>query len=112
MASTMEFKGYIARVDYDDDAKLFHGQILNLRDVITFQGRSVSELRKALRDSVNDYVELCSARGEKPERPFSGKVLLRLTPELHRAAIVAAAQRRRSLNAWATEVIARATKSG
>jgi len=112
MASTMEYKGYIARVEYDDEAKLFHGQIMNLRDVITFQGRSVKELRKALRDSVDDYVEFCASRGEKPEKPFSGKVLLRLTPELHRAAMVAAAQRRRSLNAWATEVIERATRRG
>ena len=112
MASTMEYKGYIARVEYDDEAKLFHGQIMNLRDVITFQGRSVMELRKALRGSVDDYVEFCAERGEKPEKPFSGKVLLRLTPELHRAAMVAAAQRRRSLNAWATEVIARATRKG
>lgn len=112
MASTMQYKGYIARVEYDDKAKLFHGQILNLRDVITFQGRSVTELRKALRDSVGDYVEFCAERGEKPEKPFSGKVLLRLTPELHRAAMVAAAQRRRSLNAWAAEVIERATRRG
>ena len=79
MASTMEYKGYIARVEYDDKAKLFHGQVMNLRDVITFQGRSVTELRKALRDSVDDYVEFCAERGEKPEKPFSGKVLLRLT---------------------------------
>ncbi len=112
MASTMEYKGYIARVEYDDEAQLFHGQIMNLRDVITFQGRSVRELRKALRDSVDDYVAFCTARGEEPEKPFSGKVLLRLTPELHRAAMVAAAQRRRSLNAWAREVIERATRKG
>jgi len=112
MASTMEYKGYIARVEYDDEAQLFHGQIMNLRDVITFQGRSVTELRKALRGSVDDYVAFCAARGEEPEKPFSGKVLLRLTPELHRAAMVAAAQRRRSLNAWASEVIERATRKG
>jgi len=110
MASTMEYKGYVARVEYDDEAQLFHGQVLNLRDVITFQGRSVAELRKALRASVKDYLEFCAARGEEPEKPFSGKVLLRLTPEIHRAAVVAAAQRRRSLNAWASEVIERAIR--
>jgi predicted HicB family RNase H-like nuclease len=108
----MEYKGYIARVEYDDEAELFHGQVMNLRDVITFQGHSVKELRKALRASVEDYVAFCASRGEEPEKPFSGKVLLRLSPELHRAAMVAAAQRRRSLNAWATEVIERATRKG
>lgn len=112
MASTMEYKGYIARVEYDDEAQLFHGQVMNLRDVITFQGRSVTELRKALRGSVDDYVAFCAARGEEPEKPFSGKVLLRLTPEIHRAAMVAAARRRRSLNAWASEVIERASRKG
>jgi predicted HicB family RNase H-like nuclease len=112
MASTMEYKGYIARVEYDDKAQLFHGQVMNLRDVITFQGRSVTELRKALRGSVDDYVAFCAARGEEPEKPFSGKVLLRLSPETHRAAIVAATQRRRSLNAWASEVIERAIRKG
>ncbi|MFH1183699.1 MAG: type II toxin-antitoxin system HicB family antitoxin [Chloroflexota bacterium] len=106
----MEYKGYIARVEYDDEAQLFHGQVMNLRDVITFQGHSVAELRKALRASIADYLAFCAARGEQPEKPFSGKVLLRLTPEIHRAAVVAAAQRRRSLNAWATEVIERAIR--
>ena len=86
MASTMEYKGYVARVEYDDEARLFHGQVMNLRDVITFQGRSVAQLRKALRDSVDDYLAFCAQRGEAPERPFSGKVLLRLSPKVHRAA--------------------------
>ena len=108
----MEYKGYIARVEYDDEAQLFHGQVMNLRDVITFQGRSVTELRKALRGSVDDYVAFCAARGEEPEKPLSGKVLLRLTPEIHRAAMLAAAQRRRSLNAWASEVIELASRKG
>ena len=108
----MEYKGYIARVEYDDEAQLFHGQVMNLRDVITFQGRSVTELRKALRGSVDDYVAFCAARGEEPEKPLSGKVLLRLTPEIHRAAMLAAAQRRRSLNAWASEVIELAPRKG
>ena len=112
MASTMEYKGYIARVEYDDEAQLFHGQALNLRDVITFQGRSVTELKKALRGSVDDYVAFCATRGEEPEKPLSGKVLLRLTPEIHCAAMLAAAQRRRSLNAWASEVIERASRKG
>ena len=111
MASTMEYKGYIARVEYDDEAQLFHGQVMNLRDVITFQGRSVSELRKALRGSIDDYLAFCTERGEEPEEPFSGKVLLRLSPEIHRAAMVAAAKRRRSLNAWASEVIERAARN-
>ena len=108
----MEYKGYIARVEYDDEAQLFHGQVMNLRDVITFQGPSVTELRKALRGSVDDYVAFCATRGEEPEKPFSGKVLLRLTPEIHRAAMLAAVQRRRSLNAWASDVIERASRKG
>jgi predicted HicB family RNase H-like nuclease len=97
------------------EARPFDPQLRSLpRDIplVTVQGRSVTELRKALLGSVDDYVALCAARGEEPEKPLSGKVLLRLTPEIHRAAMLAAAQQRRSLNAWASEVIELASRKG
>ena len=70
--NTMSYKGYEALVSYDEDAELFHGEVINLRDVITFQGRSVDELKKALEDSVEDYLAFCAERGEAPEKPYSG----------------------------------------
>lgn len=70
----MTYKGYVGRVDYDDDAGIFHGAVVNLRDVITFQGTTVEELRQAFRDSVDDYLEFCAGRGEEAEQRFSGNL--------------------------------------
>ena len=76
----MEYKGYFARVEFDDEANIFHGEVINLRDVISFEGESVDELRKAFIDSVEDYLEFCAERGEDPEKPYSGKFLVRVGP--------------------------------
>lgn len=95
---SMEYKGYIGLIEYDDAARIFHGEVVNLRDVITFQGESVGELRQALEDSVEDYLEYCRERNEKPEKPFSGKVLLRINPELHRKIYIKAKQSGESVN--------------
>ena len=78
----MTYKGYRARVELDEQAGVFHGEIINTRDVITFQGSSVDELTRAFEDSVDDYLEFCSSRGEEPEKPFSGKFLVRVPPEV------------------------------
>lgn len=102
----MEYRGYVAHVEYDDEAGIFHGEVINLRDVITFQGQSVAELRRALRDSVDDYLDFCASRGEEPEKPFSGKFSLRIDPELHRRLAVRAQAERKSLNSWISEKLA------
>jgi predicted HicB family RNase H-like nuclease len=65
----LKYKGYVGRADFDDEAGLFHGEVLALRDVITFQGRSVEELEQAFRDSIDDYLEFCANRREEPDRP-------------------------------------------
>ena len=72
----MKYKGYLARAEFDDEADIFHGQVINIRDVVTFQGKSVAELRQAFEDSVQDYFAFCAERGEEPERPFSGRLIL------------------------------------
>ena len=101
----MQYKGYTAKVEYDDEAGLFHGYVLNLRDVITFQGTSVEELRREFRESVDDYLDWCAERNEAPEKPFSGKFLVRLEPRLHRAIASKAALSRESLNTWVVHVL-------
>jgi predicted HicB family RNase H-like nuclease len=101
----MEYEGYIGKVEFDDDAGIFHGEVINLRDVITFQGETVDELRQAFRESVDDYLAFCAERGEKPEKPFSGKFVLRIPPELHRKIYVRAKTSDKSLNSWVTDVL-------
>jgi predicted HicB family RNase H-like nuclease len=94
----LTYKGYQGVVGYDEEAHLFHGEVINTRDVITFQGTTVKQLERAFRDSVNDYLEFCAARGEDPDKPFSGTLSLRVAPELHRALHLRAKQSGKSLN--------------
>ena len=99
----LNYKGYVGRAEFDDEARLFHGEVLDLKDVITFQGTSVDELEQAFRDSVDDYLEFCAERGEEPDKPFSGRLMLRLPPALHRQVYVRAQQEGKSLNQWIAE---------
>lgn len=101
----MTYENYIAHVEFDDEAEIFHGEVINTRDVITFQGKSVKELKKAFIDSIEDYLQFCAERGEDPDKPFSGKFNLRLDPELHREAVIAAKEDGLSLNQWVAEAI-------
>jgi len=104
----MEYKGYTGAVEFDGEADIFHGEVTNLRDVITFQGRSVKELRKAFRDSVDFYLEHCASIGKEPEKPYSGKFVVRVEPNLHRKIAGKAQQEQKSLNAWVQETLAEA----
>jgi len=101
----LEYKGYIGKVEFDDKAEIFHGEVINLKDVITFQGRSVSELQKAFKDSINDYLEFCAERDESPEKPLSGNFTLRVDPELHRKIYLQACMSNKSLNSWVAEIL-------
>lgn len=107
--TTMTYKDYEAVVDFDDEAEVFHGEVINLRDVITFQGESGTELKEAFKDSVEDYLAFCKERGEKPEKPFSGQFVVRADPSLHRAVVSAAKRAGVSLNKWVTTTLARAS---
>ena len=99
----MEYKGYHATVEYDQDADVFHGEVVNTRTVLTFQGRSVDALKAALQDTVEDYLAWCAERGKEPEKPYSGKLLVRIAPEVHRRLSIEAAKIGKSLNALITE---------
>jgi predicted HicB family RNase H-like nuclease len=101
----MEYKGYIGKVEFDEEAGVLYGEVINVRDVITFEGLSVDEIQKAFRESVDDYLDFCAQRGESPEKPFSGKFVVRLPAELHRKAYVQAKLADKSLNGWITEVL-------
>jgi predicted HicB family RNase H-like nuclease len=96
----MHYKGYSASVEFDEDAKLFHGEVIDLRDVITFEADCAKDLIRAFHDSVNDYLEFCAERGEAPEKPFSGNLPLRMDVNLHRKVFVAASSQGKSVNAW------------
>lgn len=101
----MSYKNYIAKIQYDDLAEIFHGEVINIKDIITFQGSSITELKKEFKNSIEDYFEFCAKRHENPEKPFSGKFNLRISPDLHRKAAVAAKLHNMSLNQWVMDII-------
>ena len=69
----MEYKGYIGKGNFDDEAGIFHGEVVGTRDVITFQGKSLSELTIAFQESIDDYLAFCERRGETPDKPPSSQ---------------------------------------
>lgn len=102
----IEYKGYKGVFAYDASIEAFHGRVVGLQDVVTFQGCSVEELKTEMAESVEDYLELCAEAGRDPERPYRGEFLVRTTPEVHRAAAIAAESEGMSLNAWVEAMIA------
>lgn len=104
----LEYKGYQGVVEFDAEAGLFHGEVADTRDVITFQGASVQELEEAFRESVDDYLAFCAERGEAPDRPFSGRLMVRVPSDLHRRLYTQAKQEGKSLNQVIRERLERA----
>jgi len=105
----MKYKEYDSVITFDEDARLFHGEVINIRDVVTFQGVNVDELEKAFHESVEDYIEFCASRGEKPEKPYSGKLIVRISPELHRELSMKAKKASVSINHLISEALAEYT---
>ena len=105
--TTMHHEGYVATIELDEDAGLFHGEVINTRDALTFQGQTLDELRTAFADTIADYVEWCRERGKEPERPYSGNFMLRVSPELHRRIATAAARSGKSINGYVAETLER-----
>jgi predicted HicB family RNase H-like nuclease len=100
----VNYKGYIGMPVVDHEAGVIRGRVINTRDMITFQGKTVEEAKQAFEESVDDYLEFCASRNEKPERPYSGKFMVRISPATHQALAVDAAKRGLSLN----ELVSRA----
>jgi len=105
MNNLMIYKGFSARVEFDARDNIFFGRILGIEDLVTFHGESVSELREAFQEAVLDYLDACKAIGKKPQKPFSGKLMFRVPPEVHAAVTIAAKASGKSLNQWAIEVL-------
>jgi predicted HicB family RNase H-like nuclease len=102
----MQYKGYTAgAINFDDTHGIFHGEVVGLRDVVTFQGRTAEELERAFRESIDDYLEFCAERGEPPDKPYSGKIMIRGEPDLHRRLAHRAAERGISINQLVTETL-------
>ncbi len=107
----MSYKGYVARIEYSDEDAAFVGHIAGIRDIVGFHGESVTELRAAFEEAVDDYLETCEKLGRPPQKPYSGRLLLRVAPDIHARAAALAEAQGRSLNAWAQDVLRQAVAS-
>jgi len=106
----MEYKGYYARVEFDEESNIFHGEVINISDVVTFEGTSVDELKQAFQDSVDDYLDFCAERGEDPVKLYSGKFVVRTSPELHKSIAIEAKAEGKSLNALVNEILSKSVR--
>ncbi len=106
----MEYKGYKAHIVFDEDAKVLHGRILGLRDVITFEAENAAELEREFQISVDDYLEYCAELGRDPERPFSGRVLVRISKDVHRQLWLVASHLGVSMNTYIANTLAENVK--
>ena len=105
MMNAMTYKGYTARIEFDSRDAIFAGRVLGIADSISFHGATVAELTKGFHSAINHYLADCAATGRAPQKPASGKLMLRIPPEIHTAASIAAQAAGKSLNQWAAEAL-------
>ncbi|MER9301609.1 type II toxin-antitoxin system HicB family antitoxin [Mesorhizobium sp. M0293] len=100
------YKGYLGTIEFDESDVVFHGRIMGIRDIFTYEAASAEELLKAFHECVDDYLDFCAEQNKEPEKPFSGKLALRTTPEVHRLVSRAAASDGKSINQWVSDTLA------
>ena len=108
--NVMAYRGYAARVELDAQDRIFVGHLAGIRDVVGFHGTSVDELETAFHEAVDDYVAACEKLGRPPEKPFSGRVMFRIDPEVHARAALAAQLAGMSLNQWGEQALRKAAQ--
>ncbi len=108
--NTMNYKGYPARIEYSEEDGCFIGHIVGINDIVGFHGETVTELKTAFEEAVNDYIETCAKLGRPAQKPYSGNLMLRVPPEIHAAVAAAAEVSGKSINQWATELLVAAVE--
>ncbi len=103
MNNILKYKGYIGSVNFDADDRIFHGWVIGITDVIGFEGADVDSLGNDFHEAVDDYFETCRKIGKEPEKPFTGRFVLHIPPELHSSIALAATMQKKSINAWVAD---------
>ncbi|WP_263081972.1 type II toxin-antitoxin system HicB family antitoxin [Endozoicomonas sp. Mp262] len=106
----MKYRGYIATIEFDNEDRIFVGHLAGINDIIGFHGSSVDELETAFHEAVDEYIAISEQTGRPAQRPYSGNLMLRVTPEVHAAAAIAAKAKGKSLNQWAADVLGNASQ--
>ncbi|MEQ1888980.1 MAG: type II toxin-antitoxin system HicB family antitoxin [Alphaproteobacteria bacterium] len=108
MNKNLMHKGYAAQIGFDAQDRIFFGRVAGIADIVTFHGETVDELVRAFEDAVDDYIGLSEKLGRTAQKPYSGKMMLRVPPELHARAAMLAEASGKSLNAWVADILAQA----
>lgn len=111
MTNVMNYNGYSARIEFDSEDEIFFGKIAGINDVVGFHSDTVTGLKEAFREAVDDYLAVCSEAGREPQKPYSGKMMFRVAPSVHRKAALAAELSGKSLNQWAEEALEEAANT-
>lgn len=112
MNNTMEYKGYLGSVEFSEEEALFYGKVLGIRALVSYEGNNAQELIADFHSAVDDYLELCAQQGKEPERAYKGSFNVRISPELHKQAVVAAMSHNMTLNSFVESSIAQAVHAG
>ena len=112
MNNTMEYKGYLGSVEFSEEDALFYGKVLGIRALVSYEGNNAQELIADFHGAVDDYLELCVQQGKEPERAYKGSFNVRISPELHKQAVVAAMAHNMTLNSFVENSIAQAVRAG
>ena len=112
MSNTMEYKGYLGSVEFSPEDTLFFGKVLGIRALISYEGENARDLVEDFHGAVDDYLALCEAEGREPEKAYKGSFNVRISPELHKQAVMTAMSRQMSLNSFVENSIQRAVASG
>lgn len=111
MNNTISYKGFTAKVEFSADDNLFVGRLIGMKDIVTFHGETVGELKNSMKETVDFYIEVCKKTGTKAKKNYSGKVMLRLPGKLHEQIAELAESSGKSINEWGKEVFESAVKS-
>ena len=111
-ANVMRYRGYRASMTFDPDDRIIVGRVLDIDDIIGFHGESIREFEQAFHEAIDDYLDACAQLGQAPDKPATGRMMLRVDPAIHAAALKAAKRERTSLNQWAAQVLKRAAHDG
>ena len=111
MNNTMEYKGYVGSVEFSEEDALFFGKVMGIRALISYEGENAHNLVEDFHSAVEDYLAMCDAEGIEPEKAYKGSFNIRISPELHKQAVITATARQMSLNSFVESSIARAVKA-
>ena len=105
MKNMLEYKGYHAKIEFDEEDMLFVGSVFGIQDSLNFHGTTIQELVDSFHQSIDNYLEMCEEFGRKPGKEFKGSFNVRIDQELHREAAFAADRSGMTLNHYVEKAI-------